>query len=241
MDVRVPSCTASLRRLVAAACAALGALAVGTTTGAQQQAQAPIGGTNVNIVSGTSFPDGDPFLQRQNEPSSAASTRNPLHLLAGANDYRTRRSPGHARSAERLRGQRRCVARSLQVVRRRADVAEHAGAWVSAGHVRDRARRPPSRASGRDGPGRPRRHQRLVLLRRRRVRSRRAQAELDLRRAFHRLEQPRERRSDRLCRHETGRLQRELARARQDRAGRRHSAHERHLHAAGAPGRRNDA
>ena len=33
--------------------------------------------------------DGDPYLQRQNEPSLAASTRNPLHLLAGANDYRT--------------------------------------------------------------------------------------------------------------------------------------------------------
>jgi hypothetical protein len=41
------------------------------------------------MVSGITWPDGDPFLQRQNEPSIAASTRNPLHLLAGANDYRT--------------------------------------------------------------------------------------------------------------------------------------------------------
>jgi hypothetical protein len=32
---------------------------------------------------------GDPFLQRQNEPSLAVSSRNSLHLLAGANDYRT--------------------------------------------------------------------------------------------------------------------------------------------------------
>jgi Tol biopolymer transport system component len=44
---------------------------------------------NVNMVSGTKLPFGDPWLQRQNEPSIAASTRNPLHLLAGANDYRT--------------------------------------------------------------------------------------------------------------------------------------------------------
>jgi hypothetical protein len=44
---------------------------------------------NVNMVSGITLPDGDPWLQRQNEPSIAVSTRNPLHLLAAANDYRT--------------------------------------------------------------------------------------------------------------------------------------------------------
>lgn len=56
--------------------------------------QAQIPGRNINMVSGSTWPDGDPFLQRQNEPSIAASTRNPLHLLAGANDYRTVDLPG---------------------------------------------------------------------------------------------------------------------------------------------------
>lgn len=52
-------------------------------------AQAPIPGPNVNMVSGTTWPGGDPFLERQNEPTIAVSTRNPLHLLAGSNDYST--------------------------------------------------------------------------------------------------------------------------------------------------------
>jgi hypothetical protein len=45
-------------------------------------------GRNVNMVAGTGCIDGDPYLQRQNEPSAAVSTRNALHLIAGANDYR---------------------------------------------------------------------------------------------------------------------------------------------------------
>jgi hypothetical protein len=52
-------------------------------------ALAQVAGTNVNMVSGTQWPTGDPFLQRQNEPSMAVSTRNPMHIMAGANDYRT--------------------------------------------------------------------------------------------------------------------------------------------------------
>src|SRR5215204_4710365 len=57
---------------------------------------AQIPGRNVNMVAGNTWPDGDPYLQRQNEPSIAASTRNPLHLLAGSNDYRTVDLPGLA-------------------------------------------------------------------------------------------------------------------------------------------------
>lgn len=53
------------------------------------QQPTPVVGTNINMVSGTVWPTGDPFLQRQNEPSMAISSRNPLHMLAGANDYRT--------------------------------------------------------------------------------------------------------------------------------------------------------
>jgi uncharacterized repeat protein (TIGR01451 family) len=62
--------------------------------------QAQIPGRNVNMVSGAALPGGDPFLQRQNEPSIAASTRNPLHLLGGANDYRTVDVPGLPDGAE---------------------------------------------------------------------------------------------------------------------------------------------
>jgi hypothetical protein len=57
-------------------------------------ANAQIPGRNVNMVSGTQWPGGDPFLQRQNEPSVAVSTRNPQHIFAGANDYRTVDLPG---------------------------------------------------------------------------------------------------------------------------------------------------
>lgn len=53
-----------------------------------------ISGQNINMVSGTEWPNGDPFLQRQNEPSIAVGTRNPFNLLAGSNDYRSVDLPG---------------------------------------------------------------------------------------------------------------------------------------------------
>ena len=55
----------------------------------QTRLPAPLPGPNVNMVSGTEYPNGDPFLQRQNEPSINHSTRNPSNLLGGSNDYRT--------------------------------------------------------------------------------------------------------------------------------------------------------
>ncbi len=66
---------------------------------AQQQMTA---GININMVGGpasiSAGPpfriDGDPFLQRQNEPSMACSSRNPITCLAGANDYRLVDVPG---------------------------------------------------------------------------------------------------------------------------------------------------
>ncbi len=50
-----------------------------------------IAGRNVNMTSSKAWPDpeGDVYLQRQNEPSIAVSSLNELHLLAGANDYRS--------------------------------------------------------------------------------------------------------------------------------------------------------
>ena len=64
-------------------------------------AQQVVAGQNVNMVGGPwSFDPatgkivGDPFLQRQNEPSLALSSRNACHILAGANDYRAVDVPG---------------------------------------------------------------------------------------------------------------------------------------------------
>jgi uncharacterized protein YjbI with pentapeptide repeats len=77
-----------MRSSVRVMCAVAG-LACGAGLVAVAPVAAQVPGQNVNMVSGTKWPTGDPFLQRQNEPSMAVSTRNPMHILAGANDYRS--------------------------------------------------------------------------------------------------------------------------------------------------------
>src|SRR5229473_6171697 len=64
-------------------------------------AMAQSAGDSINMVSGTGWTNGDPFLQRQNEPSMAVSTRNTLHLFGGANDYRSVDIAGLAGQSER--------------------------------------------------------------------------------------------------------------------------------------------
>src|SRR3954471_20273677 len=81
-----------MNRLILRLAAALPAVLAVLTLAPPAVAQ--IAGPNVNMVSGTTLPAGDPYLQRQNEPSGAVSTRNPLHVLSGANDYRTVDFPG---------------------------------------------------------------------------------------------------------------------------------------------------
>jgi len=55
----------------------------------QSEEQGLKAGQNVNVVGGTDLYTGDPYLQRQNEPTLAFSTRNVMNILVGMNDYRT--------------------------------------------------------------------------------------------------------------------------------------------------------
>jgi VCBS repeat-containing protein len=84
---------APLTGLITATCVLLS----GATGSAQSQASCDASGTNciaispnVNVLrtAGNQY-RGDIFLQRQNEPGIAVSTRNPNHIMIAANDYRT--------------------------------------------------------------------------------------------------------------------------------------------------------
>jgi hypothetical protein len=86
-------------RLIAAAAASL-VLAAGAAS-VDTRAQQMSSGRNVNVAGGPTELDlrgvpiiGDPYLQRQNEPSMACSSRNPLNCLVGSNDYRRLNFPG---------------------------------------------------------------------------------------------------------------------------------------------------
>jgi hypothetical protein len=86
-------------RLIAAAAASL-TLAAGAAS-VDTRAQQMSSGRNVNVAGGPAEPDprgvpilGGPYLQRQNEPSMACSSRNPLNCLVGSNDYRRLNFPG---------------------------------------------------------------------------------------------------------------------------------------------------
>lgn len=83
--MRPPSCSTLATNALRSSALLLAFLCLVATT----SAQTPVPGASTNMVSGTQWPGGDPFLQRQNEPSMAVSSRNPLHVVAGANDYRT--------------------------------------------------------------------------------------------------------------------------------------------------------
>ena len=102
---RISSLLGLYGRRTALTAAAIGLIAAFSPVGrllAQQAQQGVVAGVNVNMVGGpaqiqnspTLRIDGDPFLQRQNEPSMACSSRNPLTCLAGANDYRLVDLPG---------------------------------------------------------------------------------------------------------------------------------------------------
>lgn len=122
-----------MRRLFFSAVA--GALALTLAASAQQV------GPNVNTMSGTDPRTGDAFLQRQNEPAVAISTRNADHVMLAFNDYRTVdialdvTEPDSAVFA-RAQKPRREGALTREAVRAQAP----AEAWIGLAFSRDRGR-----------------------------------------------------------------------------------------------------
>ena len=196
---------------------------VGVRLCAQQQP--PVPSSNINMVSGTSFPDGDPYLQRQNEPNAAVSTRNPLHLLAGANDYRTVDLPG---PFDPVRGFK-MAADAWVGLFKSVDGGKNWKSTLLPGFPQDVSPEAASRRrlKGREGATDPilRPAPTACSISPASRSTAAAAAELDLRRALHGPEQPRGRRSVRLRRHPPGRQRPGHALPRQGGARHRHSPH----------------
>ncbi len=177
------------------------AIAIACAYTASLTAQIPT--RNVNMVSGLVWPLGDPFLQRQNEPSMAASTRNPMHLLAGSNDYRSVDLPIVLSDVD---GE---VGDAWLGLYKSTDGGERWTSTLLPGYPHDpslEGQTSPIRgyhAAARSGGAR--RHQWTDLLRGSRLRSHSgwfaAGQERDLRVAFYRQQQPGSRRSDRIHQH----------------------------------------
>ena len=123
-----------MRRLFFSAVA--GALALTLAASAQQV------GPNVNTMSGTDPKTGDAFLQRQNEPAVAISTRNADHVMLAFNDYRTVdialdvTEPDAAVFARAGQKPRREGALTREAVRAQTP----AEAWIGLAFSRDRGR-----------------------------------------------------------------------------------------------------
>ncbi len=158
-------------------------------------------GPNVNMGGGpaTFTPPstivGDPFLQRQNEPSIAVSSRNPCHLLAGANDYR-------AVDVEEAAGE---VGDAWLGVFKSFDCGATWTSTLLPGHKLDTSNARPHLADqGARGRCRPHgacRHQRPLLLQRHCLQSRRGRSRQGVRRPVHRQQQQGRRRSHPIPRH----------------------------------------
>ena len=106
---------------------------------------------------------GDVLGRAQNEPSCAISTRNPQHILCGANDYRMVDVPG----VTETQIDPRCVAGRVSIGRRRRHLGEHAvwrllpGSRPASAEDAQVSARPPIRSSARDPPARVLRRHRL--------------------------------------------------------------------------------
>jgi len=87
-------------------------------------------GRNINMVSGTQLPDGDPFLQRQDEPSLSVSTRNLCTSLQVRTTIERSICPGCLTTKKpAMHGL------ASSVIRRRSDMAEHSRSGIPAGHI----------------------------------------------------------------------------------------------------------